>query len=191
MIRLFLARHGNTFEEGQTPIQVGARTDLPLTAFGRAQAASLAESFLIQGIVPKAIFAGKLKRQWETAQIVAERCKIPILESPLSEIDYGLWEGLTAEEISSRWPLEYADWNRKGKWATAIFNGSLENLLQTKEEWLRSLRNRFSPGDTIAAISSQGIFRTFHTQKVKTGHYCELILHPDSVAIRRWNVRDC
>ena len=27
--RLIIARHGNTFEKGQTPTRVGGRTDLP------------------------------------------------------------------------------------------------------------------------------------------------------------------
>ena len=33
-MRLILARHGNTFEAGETPVWVGAREDLPLTARG-------------------------------------------------------------------------------------------------------------------------------------------------------------
>ena len=39
---LLLARHGNTFEKGDKVVWVGARTDIPLTAKGRDQAAALA-----------------------------------------------------------------------------------------------------------------------------------------------------
>jgi transcriptional regulator GlxA family with amidase domain len=31
MTTLIIARHGNTFEDGETPRRVGARTDLPLS----------------------------------------------------------------------------------------------------------------------------------------------------------------
>ena len=62
MIRLILMRHGNTFEAGQTPVQVGTRTDLPLTAQGLAQAKEMLNYLTAEGISPEAIFAGKLKR---------------------------------------------------------------------------------------------------------------------------------
>ena len=34
MTRLVIVRHGNTFEAGEPPRRIGARTDLPLTATG-------------------------------------------------------------------------------------------------------------------------------------------------------------
>ncbi|MCL4553141.1 MAG: histidine phosphatase family protein, partial [Candidatus Marsarchaeota archaeon] len=92
MIRLFLLRHGNTFETGQTPVQIGAKTDLPLTNKGREQAAAFAQ-FMTQLPTPAAIYAGSLKRQIETAQIVAQALHAETLlhlnEEALTEIDYG------------------------------------------------------------------------------------------------------
>jgi probable phosphoglycerate mutase len=41
--RLILIRHGNTFEAGQKAVWVGARSDLPLTMAGEAQAHAAAQ----------------------------------------------------------------------------------------------------------------------------------------------------
>jgi len=43
--QLFIVRHGNTFDPGDTVTRVGARTDLPLSSSGRAQADALARHF--------------------------------------------------------------------------------------------------------------------------------------------------
>ena len=51
MTRLYIARHGNTFEAGEAPRRVGRRTDLPLTAAGRAQAEALGRRFAADGVM--------------------------------------------------------------------------------------------------------------------------------------------
>ncbi len=48
MTRLVIVRHGNTFEAGETPRRIGARTDLPLTAAGLEQAEALGRHFCAQ-----------------------------------------------------------------------------------------------------------------------------------------------
>ena len=202
-IRLILARHGNTFEAGQTPTQVGARTDLPLTAGGRIQAEHLAK-FLTKTPLA-ALYAGALKRQIETAHIIAldKKSKLHLGEPALTEIDYGLWEGLTSEEISRRWPAEYNAWTSESKWARGIFGRTLEEHMHDIETWLDSLRKRYAPGDTVVAVTSNGIIRLFYSfeekwkdlqeskqmeqLKVKTGHFCELLLFPDSLKVKIWN----
>jgi broad specificity phosphatase PhoE len=45
MARLFVVRHGNTFDAGDVITRVGGRTDLPLSASGKAQAEKLAAHF--------------------------------------------------------------------------------------------------------------------------------------------------
>lgn len=203
-IRLILARHGNTFESGQMPIQVGAKTDPPLTAQGRTQAEDLGDYFRSKGIVPSEIYAGTLKRQIESAQIIAQALnsqnKLNLNESTLTEIDYGAWEGLTSDEIAFRWPEEYSNWIESGKWPEQIFNGKLENHIANINQWLDLLRNTQAAGSTVIAVSSNGLIRFFSDEwqrlgangqmdslKIKTGHFCELELTPNSLRVIRWN----
>jgi len=83
VIRLILVRHGNTFENHQTPKIVGARSDLPLTAQGCEQARQLARYLISKGMSPAGIYAGGLKRQIQTAQIINELLSI---EQPVEEL---------------------------------------------------------------------------------------------------------
>lgn len=170
---MILIRHGNTFEAGVTAVQVGLRTDLPLTAFGHAQAKALP-------FRADFVYSGTLRRQRETAQAIGT----VILEPALNEIDYGLWEGLTAEEIGRRWPKEYAAWNNEGRWPEGIFGGSLENHLQMLERWMKNLTGN------VIGVTSGGILRLLapNQPKVKTGHFCEFDV---SLNVLRWNVDPC
>lgn len=189
MTRLILMRHGNTFEEGETPVQVGARTDLSLTGKGRGQAEAMLRYLLEQKICPKAIFAGSLKRQTESAQIIAQGFGLAFEHEPaLTEIDYGVWEGLTAEEIAGRWPTEHAEWEA-GKWQRTIFGGTEEGSLRAVEAWLGRLRKACREDDVILGVTSNGLLRRFRNEKVKTGHFCELVLLGERVSIQKWNVK--
>ena len=57
-MRLILARHGNTFGPGDTPVWVGAREDLPLTDKGRVQSIQFGLALKEAGITPARIIAG-------------------------------------------------------------------------------------------------------------------------------------
>jgi 2,3-bisphosphoglycerate-dependent phosphoglycerate mutase len=209
-IRLFLVRHGNTFEKGETPTQVGAKTDLPLTAQGKEQAKYFAHFLALEKCPIKAIYTGSLKRQIDSAEILANELHLgdQIIHrdlAALTEIDYGLWEGLTSEEILNQWPGEYKSWTTKAEWPKKIFNGSLDNHLKNLALWIKNLRETYSNGDIIVGVTSNGIMRFFYALemkeewdrlrdgnqvedlKVKTGHFCELHLFKDSIKIISWN----
>lgn len=187
-MRLILMRHGNTFEKDETPIQVGARTDLPLTSFGKEQAKRVLEYLLEKKIVPKAIYSGNLKRQIESALIIGNHFKLtPLKIESLTEIDYGLWEGLTAEKIQTEWPKEYKEWTEEAIWPKNIFNSSYSKMKKTLDDWLRSLTDIYNEKDTVFAVTSNGLLRFFKNEKVKTGHFCELKLYPGGFEIHSWN----
>lgn len=209
-LRLFLVRHGNTFEKGEIPTQVGAKTDIPLTSQGREQARLFAECLISQSIRPKAIYAGGLKRQIESAHIVASSLSLPseaihLNEKGLTEIDYGKWEGLTSEAITAEWPQEYEAWSHRAEWPPNVFVGSLEGHLQALRQWLDHLRASYTGGETVVGFTSNGIMRFFYALqdpthweqlkkqsqiedlKVKTGHFGEIWLYPHSIKIEKWN----
>lgn len=169
MSRLILVRHGNTFDAHQVPVQIGARTDLPLTEMGRRQIEETANYLQLEGFKPDLIYAGPLKRQEESGRILSQKLGAPLLAEPaLVELDYGPWEGLSAKEISRLWPKESAEW-AEGIWQPHIFKGCLPSL----QEWLEQLRRK--PANYLA-VTSNGIFRLLGLGKVGTGHFCELNL---------------
>ncbi len=174
---------------------VGARTDLPLTQEGREQARRFAHAV---GCKPKAIYAGALLRQTQTADIVRDHFSSgpPIQTAALTEIDYGAWEGLTQEKIRERWPEELDAWTMEAEWPKGVFGRSREEHLSDIQNWIEQLRRSYAPGDRVVAVTSNGILRFVYSlqepgapPKVGTGRFCELFLFNDSIRIEQWNIK--
>lgn len=111
MSRIFLIRHA---EPALTGVILGA-TDAPLNARGRAQARKLAAEFgSVQPLMP--IYASPLRRSTQTAAYLLELWRPFVTLDGLREISYGPWDGLSWDEISSRFPdlaaRKAADWLR-------------------------------------------------------------------------------
>ena len=107
MVRLILARHGETAWNAQKRYQ--GQADVELSETGRRQAASLARRLAQEEI--HAIAASDLQRAWETAQAIAAPHGLSVRAEPrLREINFGDWEGLTYGEIQKRDPQALAAW---------------------------------------------------------------------------------
>jgi probable phosphoglycerate mutase len=105
MTRLYIVRHGNTFEAGETPRRIGWRTDLPLTAAGLAQAEALGAQFARDGVRFARALSSGLKRTQATAEAILGRQPSPlVLETAafLSEIDHGPDENQPEEAVLAR-----------------------------------------------------------------------------------------
>lgn len=105
MTILIIARHGNTFEKGETPRRVGARTDLPLVDSGRIQARSIGHWLKHNKFYPEAVYSSQLQRTKETAEIALKEAgyKEPVFPLAIfNEIDYGPDENQTEETVIAR-----------------------------------------------------------------------------------------
>ncbi len=109
---LILVRHGET--EGQSSIRYYGRTDLALSDLGRAQMASVRQALERWHGAPSfaRIFASPLRRALEGARLIAGDAASIAAIDEFVEVDFGLFEGLTAQEIHERYPEEFERWNR-------------------------------------------------------------------------------
>jgi probable phosphoglycerate mutase len=91
-VTLIIVRHGNTFEPGEPPRRIGARTDLPLVETGREQAYALGHWFAAQGIRFDRALTSPLRRTRETGERLLA-CTVaapPLIDADwLAEIDHG------------------------------------------------------------------------------------------------------
>lgn len=99
MTWLLLARHGETDWNREGRWQ--GHADVALNECGREQARELARR--LAGEPLDAIYASDLSRAHETALIVAEVKRMPVVTDPgLREMDVGNWSGLTRDEVARR-----------------------------------------------------------------------------------------
>jgi broad specificity phosphatase PhoE len=102
---LLLCRHGQSEWNAQGRVQGQSPEAGGLTEQGRWEAWQLGCRLQDAGIT--AIYASDLLRAWQTAEIVGAAVGLPVQPDPRwREIDLGVWQGLTPEEVDQRWPGE-------------------------------------------------------------------------------------
>ena len=110
--RLLLWRHGRTAANAGARLQ--GQVDIPLDEVGRWQARTAAAALLAR-YEPTAIVSSDLVRARATAEQLARVAGPPVVSDPrLRERGFGEWEGMTGEEIESRWPGAFAAWRLGG-----------------------------------------------------------------------------
>lgn len=200
---LLLARHGNTFDPGQPALRVGACTDLPLVAEGRAQAGRLAAQLAAEGVSPVRIVAGPLARTREFAAILADRLGGTIaLDDRLRELDYGAWEGLEDAAIAARDRAALDAWEHRLEWPADAGWGEGEGAVLSR---LGAFLDDAAAGPLPAlAVTSNGILRLLRRliegppagpggypggYKVRTGALCRLRRSGGRWHIAAWDER--
>jgi broad specificity phosphatase PhoE len=123
-MRLILARHGNTFDPGDKVVWIGARSDPPLVAKGIQQARAIGRGLAESNLRPDVILAGPLRRTVETARLIADTIGYPVdairVDERLGEIDYGVWEGKSSDEICAEFGEDgLAAWQDRNEWPVA------------------------------------------------------------------------
>jgi broad specificity phosphatase PhoE len=105
--RIYLMRHGEVANDGER--RYNGHIDIDITQKGVDQMHRLAG--LLDGKSIAAIYSSDLIRSVRGAEIISRR--LGVSYTPLRELrerSLGAWEGLTAEEIRERFPVEYTEW---------------------------------------------------------------------------------
>lgn len=199
MARLFVVRHGNTFDAGDVVTRVGGRTDLPLSTSGKAQAAKLAAHFAETPFT--AALASPLERTRATARaILSERTDAPalLIRSFLREIDYGPDENQPEEAVAARvGTAALAAWDKDGTpppdW--------IVDPAAIRAGWAALLKDAVAlpAAANVLVVTSNGTARflpdvTDETpenldRKLKTGAWGEVLVSHKYAVIRSWNLR--
>jgi broad specificity phosphatase PhoE len=200
---LILARHGNTFDPGDTPVWVGANEDLDLVEKGLEQSREIGRALTAAGIVPDRVIAGPLKRTRIGAALAMEHCGFSgevEIDDRLKEIDYGVWGGKSDLEIAETWgEAAIHDWRDRSIAPTgAGWTPTPEQLKANARSVLDSATRDRSDDTAVLIVTSNGILRYFHTllagdgaspeqSKVKTGHMGAARITGAGTRLLAWN----
>ena len=121
-----ILRHGDTRLTPERRFSGIGSADLGLSAIGRDQARQAADSALLRGRMFTEILTSPMIRCQETAQILAAELGVPVtIDRNLREMDFGLWEGMTFDEVQERHPEDLQRWKQL---ASAAPTGSSETF---------------------------------------------------------------
>ncbi len=161
MTRVYILRHGNTFDKGDVVTRVGGRTDLPLSVSGLDQAEKLSEYFCDLGVTFDMAFCSPLRRTKQTAQIAlktqTEKVDLQVLPF-LVEIDYGPDENKPEEEVLARIGDEaLRAWEEE---CTPPDGWHIDPpaVIGRWQEFFASVSKKYS-GKTLLVVTSNGIAR--------------------------------
>ncbi len=206
MLRLLIARHGNTFDKGDIIRRVGLRTDLDLSSSGRQQCQYLASYLSDNYQTIDQVFASELKRTQQTAQIIFEKSIFKNLSlfkiaKELNEIDYGIDDGKPESEVIKRIGI-----NALNNWDSKAVVPKDWNFDPKKcKSELRLLTNNLIsnyPNKTILLVTSNGIARFFpellqdlkqfnqkYKLKMPTASISEFIFDNNCWSCKSWAVK--
>ncbi|MEM9572663.1 MAG: histidine phosphatase family protein [Pseudomonadota bacterium] len=203
MTDIYIVRHGNTFDKGDTVTRVGARTDLPLSSSGQNQADQLAMHF--REIAPDGFdfaFCSALQRTRQTAETILSVCgsrrDLQVLDF-LREVDYGPDENQPEDQVIDRIgeaALKAWDEDAVPPSGWDVAPGELI------AEWASLLNTLSGPQSfpPVLIVTSNGIARfvldvvtEFECQpesiKLKTGAYGLIRTKSTDATLLAWNVR--
>ncbi|HOX29366.1 MAG TPA: histidine phosphatase family protein [bacterium] len=113
MKELYLVRHGETV--GESTVRLFGSTDIALSDLGREQLRRAGEA--LRRIKFASAYTSTMSRSREGARIVlGGDSPTPVQIKDFDEIDFGLWEGMTIEEVAEKDPVNF------GRWATPDIN---------------------------------------------------------------------
>ena len=104
---ILIIRHGQTDWNAGKRLQ--GHSDIPLNEKGMEQALALAEALREETLA--AVFSSDLLRALKTAEEIAKWHNLPVqMDHTFRERSYGAFEGLSREEIKTRYPESHAAW---------------------------------------------------------------------------------
>ncbi len=153
-MELICVRHGRTAWNADRRFQ--GQTDIPLDHEGLAQAQALALHLRAEHF--DRVMASDLVRARTTAKTICAERAIGIEFTPLlREMHFGLWEGLTWDQIVARWPELDAKNEKAPMHYTAEGGESWDALCERVDVFLRAATDRMAANDRALIVSHAGV----------------------------------
>jgi broad specificity phosphatase PhoE len=134
----------------------GRGLDPALTSEGEAMAEACAAAY--GGMSWAAVYASPLTRAAQTATPLAERCGLPIQRRDgLAELDYGDWDGRSAEDVDAAHHDEYVRWSSDPAWNPPTGGETATALAHRMTSVIEEIRARHASGDVLVVSHKASI----------------------------------
>jgi broad specificity phosphatase PhoE len=174
MTRIILTRHGQT--EWNRVERFRGRADIALNETGLIQAEFASKSIQSRWN-PVTVYTSPMSRAVKTGEIIAAPHGLSVQPTQnLNDIDYGQWQGLTPDEVRSRWPELLKTWYQTPQLAR-IPGGELLEQLHTRAKDLIDLLVKKYSDQTIVLVGHDSINRVIllHTLGLPLARYWHLV----------------
>ena len=198
-MRLILVRHGQT--EWNQLGRIQGRTDIPLNDTGIMQARAAGEGLSQRRI--DAVYSSPMQRAFDTATEIARPHGLPVISlDDIIEIDFGLWEKKTADELKKLYPEYWNDWSwhLDEEKSANMQAESAYTILNRVKRALNSIFEENTAGSTAVVVSHTMPIKLIMAnaiglplkslQSIKVGNcgICELDMNSDmSGSLITWN----
>jgi alpha-ribazole phosphatase len=172
MTKIFLIRHGETVDANSRRYK--GHIDIDLSDNGIDQVKRLSD-YMVQNRSTlfkdrsnglDAVYCSDLSRAMKSAEIIAEPFDLkPVVNVGLKERNFGVWEGMSFDEIKDKWPDAFDSWAANPVEFSPMEG---ESTLEVKERAMKTYDEIVSKheGECIALVAHGGINRVI---------LCELI----------------
>lgn len=163
MTKIILTRHGHV--EGIRPERFRGRTELALTALGRAQAKAVAAR-IAASWKPRMVYTSPMGRCVATGHAIAEACGVfSMINADLNDLDYGQWQWRTDDEVRASAPELLAAWRRTPHLIRFPGGDSLQDLVARTANALRFvLENHPAATDCVVLVGHDSVNRALLLQ---------------------------
>lgn len=179
MTKVIFIRHGQTSWNKEKKYQ--GHSDICLNEAGLRQAELVGKRLAGEKI--NAIYSSDLLRACQTAECVAKHHALPIIRKPeLREINFGVWEGLTYQQIMKTWPAILTTMYSQPAATCPPQGESFDRVRQRVSGALQQCIGKH-PNETIVIVSHGGTMRVILCAALKIDLDKIWFIRQDSTAI--------
>jgi alpha-ribazole phosphatase len=178
-MKLLLVRHGET--DWNLAQRFQGHSDMPLNPVGCQQALALADRLASQP--SDCIYSSDLQRAAATARIISNGTIEIRTDARLREMNFGLWEGLTYQEIEQKYTDVLSAWENDPFQNSPTHGETLGQLVQRVRSVLDELCEKYRD-ETVLVVAHGGVLQTLIclALNLPPGMYWQFHLSPASLS---------
>jgi phosphoserine phosphatase len=152
--KILLIRHGHV--EGIKPARFRGRANVPLTDRGASEASAVAQ-YIASIWNPTKVYTSPMKRCVDTGGAIAQACRVKteILDD-LNDMDYGLWQWRSLEEVRRTEPELFTTWFTTPQFMRFPNGESFQQLIARGADALRLVVEHHSD-DTVVLVGHESV----------------------------------